>query len=74
MIVSSQLMPKGRFAKCFEVTKGFSCFKMLGTITLHVSSQTYIFPEPEHTYKRASDMMPMQSSQKVYRGMTPDDS
>jgi hypothetical protein len=62
--VSSQLRnPKGtnimcRFAKCFEVTKGFSCFKMLGTMTLHVSSQAHLFPEPEHTFKRASDMMP----------------
>jgi hypothetical protein len=39
MNVSSQLTePKGtnimrRFAKCFEVTKGFSCFKMLETMT-----------------------------------------
>jgi hypothetical protein len=62
--VSSQLTkPKGtyimcRFAKCFEVTKGFSCFKMLGTMTLHVSSQANLFPEPEHSFKRASDMMP----------------
>jgi hypothetical protein len=68
-------MPKGknimcRFAKCFEVTKGFSCFKMLGTMTLHVSSQAHLFPEPEHTFKRASDMMPRQSSQTVHRGMT----
>jgi hypothetical protein len=50
--VSSQLTkPKGtnimcRFVRCFEVTKRFSCFKMLGTMTLHVSSQAYLFPEP----------------------------
>jgi hypothetical protein len=69
--VSSQLTKaKGRFAKCFEVTKRFLCFKMLGTMTLHVSSQAHLFPEPEHTFKRASDMMPMQSSQTVHRGMT----
>jgi hypothetical protein len=37
---------------------------------LHVSSQAHLFPEAEHTFKRASDMMPMQSSQTVYRGMT----
>jgi hypothetical protein len=61
--VSSQLTkPKGtnimcRFAKCFEITKGFSCFKMLGTMILHVSSQAHLFPEPEHTFKRPSDMM-----------------
>jgi hypothetical protein len=59
-----------RFTKCFEVTKGFSCFKMLGTMTLHVSSQAHLFPEPEHTLKRASDLMPRQSSQTVHRGMT----
>jgi hypothetical protein len=44
---------------------------MLGTMTLHVSSQAHLFPEPEHTFKRASDMMPRQSSQTMHRGMTP---
>jgi hypothetical protein len=74
--VSSQLTkPKGtyimcRFAKCSEVTKGFSCFKMLRTMTLHVSSKAHLFPEPEHTFKRVSDTMPRQSSQTVHRGMT----
>jgi hypothetical protein len=59
-----------RFVKCFEVTKGFSCFKMLGTMTIHVSSQVQIFPEPEHTFKAVSDMMP-QAIFTVHRGMTP---
>jgi hypothetical protein len=41
-----------RFAKCFEVTKEFSFFKMLGnTLYIHVSSQPYLFPEPEHSIK-----------------------
>jgi hypothetical protein len=47
--------------KMFKVTKEFSCFKMLGT-------QAHLFPEPEHTFKRASNMMPRQSSQTVHRG------
>jgi hypothetical protein len=59
-----------RFVKCFEVEKGFSCFKMLGTMTLHVSSQAHLFPELEHTFKSASDMMSTQSSHTVHRGMT----
>jgi hypothetical protein len=75
--VSTQLTkPKGtnfmyRFAKCSEVTKGFSCFKMFETMTIHVSSQAQIFPEPEHTFKGVSDMIPRQSSQTVHRGTTP---
>jgi hypothetical protein len=43
--------PKGtditcRFAKCFEVAKAYSHFKMLGTMALYVSSQAHLFPEP----------------------------
>jgi hypothetical protein len=55
-VTLSQLTkPKGtniicRFAKCFEVTKGFSYLKMLGTMTLHVSFRAHLFPEPEHTF------------------------
>jgi hypothetical protein len=74
--VSSQLTKsKGRdimcrFAKCFEVTKAFSCFKTLGTLALYVSTWAHLFPEPQHTFKPASDAMSRQSSQTVNRGMT----
>jgi hypothetical protein len=69
-MLSSQLTkPKskkkimGRFAKCFEATKGFSCLKRLGTMAQSVSSQVHLFLEPEHTFKPAFYIMSWQSSQ-----------
>jgi hypothetical protein len=59
-----------RFAKCFEVIKGFSGFKTLATMALYVSSQAHILPEPELTFKPTPNMMPTQSAQTVHRGMT----
>jgi hypothetical protein len=64
--VSSQLTkPKGtnimcRFAKVLKLQRDFHASKCK-EVSLHVSSQAYVFPEPEHTFKGASDMMPRQS-------------